>query len=397
MTQGQVVIVGAGHAGFTAAASLRRNGYAGAIALITAESCLPYQRPPLSKGYLDGLREDRLSFRPEHFYERKGIELLRAYRVEEIDRTAKAVVPASGESLRYDHLILATGSTPQAARLPGNDLDGVFRLHRRADADALRERLVTVSEVVIVGGGFIGLEFAAHARGRGKNVTIVEAADRLMARAVTPVMSEFFLREHVSAGSQVLLDTPVARLVGGDGSRVQGVELHDGSLVKADLVVVGVGVRANTGLAERAGLAVNDGVLVDRCLRTSDPDIFAIGDCASYPYRNRRTRHECVENAVGQAHAVASTLTSGESQPYRRTPVFWSDQADLKLQIVGDFSGSDRTEVIGDPAGRSFSVNCYRDGALIAVESVNRPSDHVAARKLVDRSGCSSPAQVEGS
>jgi 3-phenylpropionate/trans-cinnamate dioxygenase ferredoxin reductase subunit len=254
MAQAHVVIVGAGHAGFTAAASLRQNGYPGAITLIAAESVLPYQRPPLPKAYLAGLREDRLAFRPEHFYDRKRIELLRACPVEEIDRTAKAVVPASGESLRYDHLILATGSTPQAARLPGNDLDGVFRLHCRADADALRERFVTAHEVVIVGGGFIGLEFAAHARRRGKNVTIVEAADRLMARAVTPAMSEFFLREHVSAGFRVVLDTPVARLVGGDDARVQGVELHDGALVKADLVVVGVGVRANTGLAERAGL-----------------------------------------------------------------------------------------------------------------------------------------------
>ncbi|WP_405728453.1 FAD-dependent oxidoreductase [Streptomyces sp. NBC_01537] len=382
MDQPGVVIVGAGHAGFTAAAALRQKGYTEAVTLVTAEDDLPYQRPPLSKGYLAGdIGGQRLAFRPADFYERTRIGLRRGDPAEWIDREAKALLLSSGQSLRYDHLVLATGSTPRTAVLPGADLDGVFRLHSRADADALRERLAAAHDMVIVGGGFIGLELAAHARGQDKDVTVVESTDRLLGRAVSPVTSAFFHDTHLSWGCRVLLGSPVAGLVGDETGRVRGVRLQEGSVLDADLVVIGVGARANTELAERSGLSVDNGVVVDAGLRTSDPHVHAIGDCARYPSGCRTVRYECVENAVGQARTVAEELTTGRPQNYRRVPSFWSDQRDLKLQIAGDSTGHDRVVLLGDPAEGSFSVQCFHGATLVAVESVNRPSDHVSARQ----------------
>ncbi|MGW5716359.1 NAD(P)/FAD-dependent oxidoreductase [Amycolatopsis sp. NPDC003865] len=376
--QNTVLVVGAGQSGFQAVASLRDRGFDGRVVLIGDEPGVPYQRPPLSKAYLAGTAGlEQLHLRGEDFFTEKDITLFGG-RVAAIDRPASKVRLEDGTELAYDHMVLATGARNRTLPVPGADLPGVLTLRTRDDADKLRESLAGAENVVVVGGGFIGLEFASHA---GRPVTIVEAQDRLLNRVATPEISAYFAALHREAGHTVLLGQGVSALHG--DSRVREVELSDGTRLPADLVVVAVGVVPETTLAAEAGLPVDNGVVVDEHLRTADPRIFAIGDCANFPcvQAGAATRLESVQNAVDQARCVAAAIT-GTPEPYTSLPWFWTDQAGAKLQIAGILSGADKTVVAGDRAAGKFSVLSFRDDVLIAVESVNRPADHIAARRL---------------
>ncbi|HET6502162.1 MAG TPA: FAD-dependent oxidoreductase [Amycolatopsis sp.] len=374
-----VVVVGAGQAGVQAAASLRGNGYPGRITLVGDEPGEPYQRPPLSKAYLEGtVGPERLTLRGSAFFAKNEIDVLPG-RVTSIDRERNQVRLVDGEELGYGHLVLATGARNRELPIPGARLDGVLGLRTRGDADALRERLRAADDIVVIGAGFIGLEFAAVAAKLGRFVTIVETVDRVLARVVSPAVSAHYAALHEAHGNRIMSGRSVTRLRG--DSSVTGVELSDGTVLPADLVVVGIGVRPNVELAAEAGLAVDNGILVDSGLSTSDPDISAIGDCAAYPSRfaPEPVRLESVQNAVDHARCLADKLTGG-SAPYACVPWFWSDQFDAKLQIAGLATGYDRAIVQGEPG--AFSVFCFQGDDLRAVESVNRPADHMAARRL---------------
>lgn len=384
MSLESVVIAGAGQAGFQAALSLRQEGFQGRITLFSDEPGLPYQRPPLSKAYLLGKTgPEALSFRSEKFFADHGIALEHD-RVVAIDRTNRRVTLGSGAAAPYDHLVLAVGAHNRALPVPGGDLDGVLGLRTLADADMIRARLGAAREVVVVGAGFIGLEFAAVAAALGRSVHVLELADRPMARALTVETSAFFARAHQAWGVRLDLGQGLARIMG-DRGRVAGIETTDGRKLPADLVVVGIGVLPNVALAAEAALDIENGIRVDSHLATSDPTISAIGDCAAFPLPqgDAHVRLESVQNASDQAKSVAARLL-GRPAAYAPVPWFWSDQGDLKLQIAGLSTGYDTAVVVG--AGeRSQSALCFRRGQLIAVESVNRAGDHVAARRLLAR------------
>jgi 3-phenylpropionate/trans-cinnamate dioxygenase ferredoxin reductase subunit len=395
MSISSVVIVGAGHAGVQVAASLREEGYAGAIALLSAEPHLPYQRPPLSKAFLKGAMEaDGLPLRAAQFYQEKDIDLLLCKEAAAIDRKAQRVALASGESLDYSHLVLATGARQRPLDAPGVDLDGVLLLRDLAHARALRERLRAARRIVVIGAGFIGLEIAATATSLGGEVTIVEISPRPLGRAVSPATSAFFLEAHKAFGAHFRLGVGIVALHGQDGA-VREVELSDGSRLPADLAILGVGVLPEDRLARRAGLACDNGIIVDDSLTTSDPLISAVGDCAIFPSPlvGFPVRLESVQNAVDQAKTVARRIV-GRAEPYAALPWFWSDQGDLKLQIVGLSHGCDQWIMRGDPQTRSFAVFGFRAQELAAVETVNRPGDHMAARRIIGARLPLSPEQA---
>jgi 3-phenylpropionate/trans-cinnamate dioxygenase ferredoxin reductase component len=384
MEQGTVLIVGAGHAGFQVAASLREEGFEGAVRLLSAEPHLPYQRPPLSKAFLKGAMEaDGLPLRAAQFYLDKQVDLLLGADAIRIDRKARRVELASGRLLDYGHLVLATGAKQRPLEVPGINLEGVLVLRDLADARTLRERLGAARRIVVVGAGFIGLEIAATAAGLGGEVTVVEVGARPLGRAVSPATSAFFLEAHKAFGARILLDVGVAALHGRDGA-VSAVELLDGAFLPADLAIIGIGILPEDGLARQSGLACDNGVIVNEHLETSDPLISAVGDCALFPSRfvGFPVRLESVQNAVDQARCVARRIV-GKPEPYAALPWFWSDQGDLKLQIVGLSHGCDQWVVRGDPQARSFAVFGFRSGELAAVETVNRPGDHMAARRII--------------
>ncbi|WP_034271388.1 NAD(P)/FAD-dependent oxidoreductase [Haloechinothrix halophila] len=393
---GTTVIVGCGQAGTQVAASLRRDGYPGRIVLVGDEPELPYQRPPLSKSFLlDQKGEDALRLRPEAYYRDNDINLLIGERVLEIDRSRRRVRIANGTEYHWDHLVLATGARPRRLGIPGEDLDGVTPLRGVADARRLRTQLIGSRRVVIIGGGFIGLELAASAVAAGNEVVLLEATERVMGRAVTGTVSSFFAAAHTNRGVNIELRTAAAEFVGKAG-RVSAVRDTEGRTHPADLVVVGVGVLPNTELAEGAGLASDDGVLVDSSLRTTDPQVYAIGDCARFPnvHTQTLTRLESVQNASDQASHVARQITTGKLAAYRELPWFWSDQKGLKLQIAGLTCHHNRLHLLGEPDDGRFSVLAFRDDQLVAVESVNRPSDHMAARRLLCSGRTPSPSDA---
>lgn len=388
MTQGTVLIAGAGHAGFQVAASLRQHGYRDRICLINDEAHLPYQRPPLSKAYLkSGGAPDSLMFRPDKFYRDQNIELI-SDRAVSIDRAARRLLLASGTAFDYGHLVLATGARNRLLDIPNAHLSGVRYLRILDESEALRQIMAQVRHVVVIGAGFIGLEFAATARAKGLEVDVIELAPRVMARAVTAEISEYFQARHTAAGIRIHLGVQ-ATGIECEGESVAGVSLSDGRHLRADLVVVGVGVLPNVELAANAGLAVGSGIIVDKYLLTDDPDISAIGDCALFSSHRfgGQLRLESVQNATDQARCVAARLT-GDVKVYDGLPWFWSDQGDDKLQIAGLTTGYDRVVVRGDPGERSFSAFCYKSGQLVGIESVNRAADHVFGRKILalDRS-----------
>jgi 3-phenylpropionate/trans-cinnamate dioxygenase ferredoxin reductase component len=390
-----VAIIGAGQAGFQAAASLRDTGFAGRVVLIGDEPVLPYQRPPLSKSYLAGQSgADDLWLRPAEFYAKQQIDLVYGDSVTAIDRGQRRLHLASGSEFAWDHLVFATGAGCRPLAVPGAELDGVLALRTLADADALRQRLNEAREVVVVGAGFIGLEFAAVALASGAMVHIVEVTRQPMGRVVSEPVSRFFTEAHIAWGAEVALGIGVARILGA-GGRVTGVETTDGRSIAADLVLICIGVIPNAELAGDAGLTVDNGVVVDEYLMTSDPAISAIGDCANFPtpFAPGRVRLESVQNAVDQGRCVADRL-AGRPLPYQKVPWFWSDQGDLKLQIAGITIGHDTSVLRGDPADRNFSVFCFQGGRLIGVESVNRTADHVVARRLLAGDPGLSPEQA---
>lgn len=385
MTGPGIIIVGAGQAGVQAAFSLREEGYDGRIQVFGDEPILPYQRPPLSKAYLTEGRSERLTLRSSEMLDQLHIEISTGNPVERIDRAASCVFTTDGRSHGYDQLILATGTRARALALPGGTLTNVLTLRNISDADRLREALGCSSRVVIIGGGFIGLEVAAVARSMGCDVTVVEAGNRIMERAVSAPTSAHMLRLHRLEGVQIRYRVGVCRILGDDGGRATGVLLADDQIVSADLVLVAVGAVANDDLARGAGLDVANGIRVDGMLRTSDPTIFAIGDCAEFPAETGRIRLESVQNAVDQAKCVARCIT-GHPETYHKVPWFWSDQGKNKLQIAGLTSGAD--DVVHLPAGdeRKFTAICFRADTLLGVETVNAPGDHIAARTLLARS-----------
>jgi 3-phenylpropionate/trans-cinnamate dioxygenase ferredoxin reductase subunit len=395
MSLSNIVIAGAGQAGYQTAASLRQEGYEGRITLIGDEPGLPYQRPPLSKAYLLGkVQANALRFRQAEWYEQNRVERCEAH-ITAIHRTAHSVTLADGRTLPYDHLVLALGARNRVPAVPGITLDGVFGIRTLADADALSPRLAEVKRVVVIGAGFIGLEFAAVAAARGIQVDVLEIGARPMARALSEPMSAAFDAAHRGWGVRLHYGRALESVLGADG-RVSGVRTTAGEEIAADLVVYGIGVLPNAELASRAGLAVDNGLRVNNLLQTEDAAISAIGDLVNVPRPGSAhpIRLESVQNAVDQARAVAARLAGKPAAPYTALPWFWTDQGELKLQIAGLSEGFDTLVLLGDAAARQFSVLCFRAGKLIAVESCNRPADHMAARKLLARHSELSVAQA---
>jgi 3-phenylpropionate/trans-cinnamate dioxygenase ferredoxin reductase subunit len=380
-----VVIIGAGQGGFQTAASLRAEGYQERITLIGDEPGVPYQRPPLSKGFLLGKQEQRhAELRPATFYETQRITLVTA-RATAIDRQARRVTLDSGEHVEYDTLVLATGARNRL--LPH---ENVLYLRTLGEATEIRQRLVAANDVVVIGGGFIGLEVAAAARTLSKQVTVIEGQPRLMARVVAPVVSEYFRAQHEAKGVDVLLNAQLS------GISDKEVLLGERTRRPADLVIAGIGVVPNVELAREAGLPVANGISVNEYLQTPDERIFAIGDCAESPstFAEVLCRLESVQNAVDQAACVAKAIV-GHGAPYDAVPWFWTDQYDIHLQMAGLPMGFDQVVTRGDPESRKFSVFYYRAGKLCAVDTVNRPAEHLAARKLIGAHATVSPDQAK--
>jgi 3-phenylpropionate/trans-cinnamate dioxygenase ferredoxin reductase subunit len=397
-----MVIVGAGLAGLTVAEALRADGYAGPVTMIGDEPHAPYQRPPLSKAYLLGeIHEEQLVMRAPELLAKKNIALMngvaagnsRGIGVTAIDRAAARVTLSDGATLPYDGLALCTGSRLRPLPLAGADLAGVLGLRSLDDARTIAAALETARSVVVIGGGFIGLEVAAVARKKGKAVTVLEAADRLMARVVPPLISQFYFDLHAGHGVEIVLGAMVGELVGTGGS-IAAVRTKDGREFAADLVIVGIGVIPNAELAQAAGIECNGGIVVDACSRTSDPAIVAAGDCTARRLPDGLLRRlESVQNAVEQGRSAAAALL-GREREFSAAPWFWSDQYDVKLQMLGLAAGHDEAVTRGDVAARKFSVFYYRAGRLIAMDSINQPADHMTARKLFEKGAFPTPAQA---
>jgi 3-phenylpropionate/trans-cinnamate dioxygenase ferredoxin reductase subunit len=392
----RIIIIGAGQAGGETAQRLRQAGFEGEITLIGEEPAAPYQRPPLSKAYLKGdLDIDRLMLRPASVYAEEHIALLTKTRAVWIDRANRKVRIEGGRELPYDALILATGAKPRKLPLVGADLDGVFLFRTAGDVDRVRERFVSGAKLIVIGAGYIGLEVAAVARQCGLEVTVVETAVRPLARVTSPEVAGFFLDEHTRQGVRFVLGGQPAVIKGQD--RVTGVGLTDGAELPADLVIAGIGVTPDVAIAEQCGLTVNNGIVTDRHCRTSDPNIFAIGDCAARPmvhYEGRIARLESVHNAVEGAKIVAATLTGGKEHT-EEAPWFWSDQYDLKLQIAGLFHGYDNVVFRGVMADRAFAAFYYKGDKLIAVDAVNRPAEYLGAKMLIQTNRTLPPSVIE--
>ncbi|MBW7837104.1 MAG: FAD-dependent oxidoreductase [Sphingomonadales bacterium] len=378
-----IVIVGAGQAAAQAIQTLQANEFDGKIALIGDEAYVPYERPPLSKGLLAGEIElEKLFFKKPAYFAEKGIDLRLKTSVTRIERAAKRLKLDDGSTLAYDQLLLATGARVRRISIPGADLSGVHYLRGIDDVLGIRAELAPGKRLVLVGAGYIGLEVAAVANKLGTQVTVLEMMDRVMARVVAPAVSAFYDQVHRAAGVDIRLQTGVVAFEG-DG-RVTAVVTDKGDRVAADMVIVGIGVVPNVELAKDAGLAVDNGIVVDDCCRTSDPDIFAAGDVTNHPsaLMGRNIRLESVQNAVSQGRAAALAML-GKPEPYNEVPWFWSDQYDLKLQIAGLSEPTDEAIVRGDPATRKFSVAYLRDGVFVAINTINMLKDFLPAKKLI--------------
>jgi 3-phenylpropionate/trans-cinnamate dioxygenase ferredoxin reductase component len=398
---GGVLIVGGGQAAVHLASSLRDFGWQAAVTIVSEEAYAPYQRPPLSKAFLSGTAAPTtLEFRSAEHYERDRITVLTGQRVADVQAAAApgrpgVAITAGGDRLEFGHLALATGARPRVLAVPGADLAGICYLRDVGHALELRDRLAAAQRVLVVGGGFIGLEAAAAATAKGASVTVVEAADRLIGRVVAPVISDFYAAAHRRRGVRVLLGTAVSRFEGagpastgpaGTGGTVTGAHLSDGGFLQADLVIIGIGAEPRTELAEQLGLACAGGIVVDAFARTSDPAIVAAGDCALTPHPaaadDALVRFESYGHAIDHAKVAAATL-AGVPARYDAVPWFWSDQGTLKLQIAGLSGGFDQAVLRGDPGKERFSVLYYRDGRLLAVHAVNCPRDYLAVRRAL--------------
>ena len=390
-----VLIVGAGHGGAQAAIALRQNGYAGRIIMIGREPEIPYERPPLSKDYLAQEKAfERIQIRPAAFWADKNIEMMLSQEVVAVDSAAHIVSLASGETLSYEHLIWATGGDPRRLTCDGADLRGIHVVRTRADVDAMMAELDKVSRVAVIGGGYIGLEAAAVLRKLGKDVMLLEALPRVLARVAGEELSAFYEAEHRAQGVDLRTGVGVVAIEG--ESRVSGVTLGDGTTVAADMVIVGIGIIPSVEPLLVAGAEGGNGVTVDAYCRTSLPDVFAIGDCAAHEsgFADGATiRLESVQNANDQA-TVAAKVICGVPVEYGATPWFWSNQYDLKLQTVGLSTGFDTAVMRGDPATRSFSVIYLKDGQVRALDCVNTVKDYVQGRKLVEARAVIDPAML---
>lgn len=384
----QVLIVGAGQAGMQVAVSLRELDFKGEITIVGEEPYAPYQRPPLSKAFLAGDADiESLEFRSPDFYTANNITVVTGEKIIDVSiADGKGVAHGSnGRGHNFDRLVIAPGSTPRRLTMDGSELDGVLYLRSIADAQALKSRWAEAKNVVVVGGGFIGLEVAAQATKAGKRATVLEAADRLIARAVSPLTSEYLRAAHERRGTSVRLSASIEAFEGSNG-KVSGVRLADGEVIPADIILVGIGVVARGELAEMIGLeTLNGAIVVNEYAETSNPQVLAAGDAVLLPHplgHGTQVRLESVQNAVDQAKVVASTI-AGERQPYHAVPWFWSDQADIKLQIAGLSTGFDQTVLRGNPDHDKFSVLYYREGKLLAIDAVNDPSDYMAVRRAL--------------
>lgn len=393
MTRHDVLIVGAGHGGAQAAIALRQNGFEGSIAIAGDEPELPYERPPLSKDYLAGEKPfERLLIRQPQFWTERGIEMLPGRYVVTIDPAAHAVTTAEGERIGYGTLIWAAGGKPRRLSCSGHALAGVHSVRSRADVDAMIAELGDVARVAVIGGGYIGLEAAAVLRTLGKQVCVLEAQDRVLARVAGEPLSRFYEAEHRTHGVDVRLGVEVG-CIEGRGGRATAVRLADGEAVGADMVIVGIGIVPSVDPLLAAGAEGDNGVLVDAHCRTTLADVFAIGDCALHENRyagGARIRLESVQNANDQATVAAKTIL-GIPACYEAVPWFWSNQYDLKLQTVGLSTGHDTCVVRGDPATRSFALVYLKQGRVIALDCVNSVKDYVQGRKLVVEGVAASP------
>jgi 3-phenylpropionate/trans-cinnamate dioxygenase ferredoxin reductase component len=389
----KVVIIGAGQAATQAATSLRAGGFTGLITMIGEETALPYQRPPLSKAYLSGsMSMERVTLKPSEAWIEDHVDVITSTTVIAIDRGAKSVVTDDGRAFDYDALIIATGSRVRKIPCEGADLKGVHYLRTVEDVDGLRGEMVAGKRLVVIGGGYIGLEVAAVARKAGLDVTILEAAERVLARVAPRTISAFFEKLHEDAGVSVMTGVKVTSITGTD--HVTGVALGDGRNVQADAVLVGIGIIPNAELARDAGIVAPDGIQTDKDARTNDPAIFAIGDCASRPlvhYGDRLGRLESVHNALEQGKLAAAAIL-GLPRPNEETPWFWSDQYDVKLQIAGLSTGAIQTVIRGDPATKRFAAfHLDAENRLLAVDAVNAPPEFIVAKQVIARHGRLAP------
>lgn len=393
-----ILIVGAGQAGMQIAVSLREEGFEGTVTIVGEEHHGPYQRPPLSKAFLAGESdEESLELRNPQFYVENGITVIPSEKVVSLSWGAEhgVAVTDTGRELPFHKLALTTGSDPKKLGCEGEELDGVLYLRGLEDAKDLKKRWDSVKNIVVIGGGFIGLEVAAVAQKAGKNVTVLHSRDRLMSRAVGPVMSEYFYNAHTKRGTTVLLNHKVTK-IHGEAGKVTGVESRDGTVYPADLVMVGIGVSPRGELAEQLGLETNNGaIVVDKFARTTDPRVVATGDVALLPHPltgERLVLLESVQNAIDQSKTAAKSLL-GKDEEYHAVPWFWSDQAELKLQMAGLSQGFDHHVVRGNPEEDKFSVLYYKDGKIIAVDAVNDVLDYMAVRRAL-QSGQNIPADL---
>ena len=395
MSNENCVIIGGSHAGAQLAAALRQSGWTGNITIVSADPCTPYHRPPLSKAYLDGSTPlDKIQIRPAPFYDKQNIDLILSTTVTAIDREQQQLTLDNGDTLPYSKLAITTGAKVRKIAIPGSDLKGVHYLRDLADVDNIKTFVAKGKSAVIIGGGYIGLETAASLRKAGMTVTVLEAAPRILQRVTTEQISAFYSRIHTEEGVNIIVDAAVQSIDGDE--HTESVSCADGSTIPADLVIIGIGVIPETELAEAAGLAVGNGIIVDEFARTSDHNIVAAGDCTFHhnPIYDTHLRLESVQNATDQAKVAAKTLC-GTLETYRALPWFWSDQYDLKLQIAGLSQGFDEVVIRGTTeTDRSFAAFYFKAGKLLAVDAINRPKEFMQTKRALTAGQTASPEQL---